>query len=94
MMDPQPGGWCVIVGAAGGLGHLAIQYAKISGLKVLAIDGGLPQKEAFCMRMGADIFVDFTKGPLVDTVLDKTGGGADYVLVLSPQQSCYKFVLT
>lgn len=94
MMKPQPGRWCVIVGAAGGLGHLAIQYAKLMGLKVLAVDGGKPNKEAFCMRMGADVFVDFTKGSLADIVREETGGGADYVLVLSAQQSCYKLVFT
>lgn len=38
-MQPKAGKWCVIVGASGGLGHLAIQYAKYFGLKVLAIDG-------------------------------------------------------
>jgi alcohol dehydrogenase, propanol-preferring len=91
IMSPVPGRWCVIVGAAGGLGHLAIQYAKAMNLKVLALDGGLPEKESFCMRMGADVFVDFTRGRVVETVRDKTQGGADYVLVLSPLQSCYKF---
>jgi propanol-preferring alcohol dehydrogenase len=93
IMNPQPGKWCVIVGAAGGLGHLAIQYAKAMGLRVLAIDGGLPQKESFCKQKGADVFVDFNKGRLVETVRGETQGGADYVLVLSPHQSCYEFVL-
>ena len=92
-MNPRPGKWCVIVGAAGGLGHLAIQYARAMGLKVLAIDGGLSQKESFCMRMGADVFVDFTEGRFIETVREKTQGGADYVLVLSPHQSCYEFVV-
>ncbi|KIW67318.1 hypothetical protein PV04_06582 [Phialophora macrospora] len=88
-MDPKPGRWCTIVGAAGGLGHLAIQYAKAMDLKVLAIDGGSPEKEDFCRKMGADAFVDFSKPGLVETVVAKTDGGADYVLVLSPHQSSY-----
>ena len=90
IMKPQPGKWCVIVGAAGGLGHLAIQYAKGMGLKVLAIDGGSPAKEGFCTRLGADAFVDFGRDGLVQTVLDMTHGGAHYVLVLSPHQSSYE----
>ena len=89
-MRPVARKWCVIVGAAGGLGHLAIQYAKAMELRVLALDGGLPQKESFCMRMGADLFVDFTKGQSVETIREKTQGGADYALVLSPHQSSYK----
>ena len=43
LLGPKPGKWFVTVGAAGGLGHLAIQYAKMMNLKVLGIDGGLPQ---------------------------------------------------
>ena len=92
-MNPRPGKWCVIAGAAGGLGHLAIQYAKVLGLKVLAIDGGTPGKETFCMAKGADAFVDFTKGRVAEDVQEKTDGGADYAVILSPLQSCYKFVL-
>ena len=89
-MNPQPGKWCAIVGAAGGLGHLAIQYARAMNLKVLAIDGGLREKELFCRKMGADVFVDFSKSGLVETIVERTGGGADYILVLSPHQSSYE----
>jgi D-arabinose 1-dehydrogenase-like Zn-dependent alcohol dehydrogenase len=31
------GQWVVIVGAAGGLGYYAIQFAKAMGLKIIAI---------------------------------------------------------
>jgi propanol-preferring alcohol dehydrogenase len=89
-MRPQPGKWCVIAGAAGGLGHLAIQYAKSMDLKVLAIDGEAPQKRDFCARMGADAYVDFTRDDLVEAVYQETNGGADYTLVLSPHQSSYE----
>ena len=34
---PRPGEWIAISGA-GGLGHLAIQYAKVMGLQVCAVD--------------------------------------------------------
>ncbi|KAH8892185.1 GroES-like protein [Thozetella sp. PMI_491] len=90
-MRPQPGKWCVVVGAAGGLGHLAIQYAKFFGLKVLAIDGGRQDKEDFCRKMGCDAYVDFiTAGSdLSNQVREATFGGADYTLVLSPYQTAY-----
>jgi propanol-preferring alcohol dehydrogenase len=35
--EASPGEWIVISGA-GGLGHLAIQYAKVMGLQVCAVD--------------------------------------------------------
>jgi alcohol dehydrogenase, propanol-preferring len=89
-MEPKLGKWCAIVGAAGGLGHLAIQYAKALGLNVVAIDGGSPEKEDFCRKMGADVFVDFSRPDIVETIVDVTGGGANYILVLSPHQSSYK----
>ena len=38
----RPGEWVVISGA-GGLGHVAIQYAKAMGLHVAAVDLG-PEK--------------------------------------------------
>ncbi len=92
MLEPEAGKWCVVAGAAGGVGHLAIQYAKkVFGLRVLAIDGGNPGKEAFCKNEGADEYVDFVDAgeDLVHIVREKTQGGADYVLVLSPVQSAY-----
>ncbi|KAK4949910.1 hypothetical protein LTR10_011752 [Elasticomyces elasticus] len=92
-MNPEAGKWCVIAGAAGALGHLAIQYAKQMGLKVLGIDGHGLGKENFCMKMGADAFVDFTTEDFVESVLARTDGGADYILVLSPHQSAYEYVV-
>ncbi|KAK5031790.1 hypothetical protein LTS07_004410 [Exophiala sideris] len=59
------------------------------GLKVLGIDGHGLGKENFCMKMGADAFVDFTTEDFVESVLARTDGGADYILVLSPHQSAY-----
>lgn len=58
--NTKKGGWVALPGAAGGLGHLAIQYAKAMGLRVVAIDGG-KDKGDLCKRLGADIFLDFTQ---------------------------------
>ncbi|KIW88481.1 uncharacterized protein Z519_11050 [Cladophialophora bantiana CBS 173.52] len=90
LMKPQPSKWCVIVGAASGLGHLGIKYAEAMDLKVLAIGGNGAEKETFCKKMGADDFVDFGREDLVETVVAQTDGGADYILVLSPHQSSYE----
>ncbi|KUJ19818.1 alcohol dehydrogenase [Mollisia scopiformis] len=53
------GDWVLVSGAGGGLGHLAIQYAKAIGAQVIALDHG--SKKSFCEELGADAFVDFTK---------------------------------
>jgi len=41
----------------GGLGHLAIQFAKAMGLETVAISSS-PDKESFCKELGADHFVN------------------------------------
>ncbi|OQE15675.1 hypothetical protein PENSTE_c027G05609 [Penicillium steckii] len=56
----RPGQTVAIVGAGGGLGSLAQQYAKAMGLRVIAIDGG-DEKRKMCEELGAETYVDFTK---------------------------------
>ncbi|PGH23433.1 alcohol dehydrogenase 1 [Polytolypa hystricis UAMH7299] len=55
----KPGQVVAIVGAAGGLGSLAMQYASAMGLRVIAIDGG-DEKREWCKQLGAEHYVDFT----------------------------------
>lgn len=56
----RPGQYVAIVGAGGGLGSIAIQYAKAMGLHPIAIDGG-DEKRDLTLKLGAKAFVDFTK---------------------------------
>ncbi|KAH8703192.1 alcohol dehydrogenase, class V [Talaromyces proteolyticus] len=56
----RPGQTVAIVGAGGGLGSLALQYAKAMGLRVVAIDGGNEKKE-MCEKLGAEAYVDIKK---------------------------------
>lgn len=53
----KPGQWVAIVGA-GGLGHLAIQYAAAMGMNVIAIDTGV-EKLALAQELGATHTIDF-----------------------------------
>ena len=55
----RPGQWVAIVGAGGGLGSMAVQYANAMGLHVIAIDGGA-EKGKNCQELGASAYVDFT----------------------------------
>lgn len=74
--DLKPGQWVCIVGAAGGLGSLAVQYAKAMGYRVLGIDGGAEREKLF-HKLGGETFIDFKKyegndAALVDAVREAT----------------------
>lgn len=82
----RPGETVAIVGAGGGLGSLACQYAKAMGMHVLAIDGG-QEKAAMCKQLGAYKYVDFQSSKnLVEEVKADTedGLGPHAVLLLAP----------
>lgn len=59
------------VGAGGGLGHLAVQYAAAMGMRVVAVD--MPDKRDFCLSLGAELVFDATDKGLVDDVSTSTG---------------------
>jgi propanol-preferring alcohol dehydrogenase len=77
--EARPGEWIVISGV-GGLGHIAIQYAKAMGLHVVAIDV-LEEKLALARSLGADLAVDGRAPDAPAQVIRATGGGAHGVLV-------------
>lgn len=54
--DTKPGDWVVISGI-GGLGHMAVQYAKAMGLNVAAVDVD-DAKLALAHRLGATVTVN------------------------------------
>ena len=85
-----PHEWVVLPGAGGGLGHLAIQYAKHFGLRVIAIDTG-DEKRQLCEKLGADAWIDFkTSSDIVADVKRITGGpGAHAAVVTAASPSGY-----
>ena len=81
----RPGQSVAIVGAGGGLGSLACQYAKAMGLRVIAIDSG-NEKRTMCLeQLGAERFVDFADDRVVDEVkaASADGLGPHAVLLLA-----------
>nr|BAM20943.1 mannitol-1-phosphate dehydrogenase [Pholiota nameko] len=88
--ETTPGDWIVIPGAGGGLGHLAIQYAKYMGRRVIAIDGG-EEKHKLCMELGADRWIDFTKCQDITGEIKKftDGLGAHAALVATATSAGY-----
>jgi len=77
--EARPGEWIAISGA-GGLGHLAIQYAKAMGLQVCAVDID-DGKLAHATTLGADVVVNAKQADAAEAVRAATGGGAHGVLV-------------
>ena len=59
--EARPGEWVAISGI-GGLGHVAIQYAKAMGLHVVALDV-TDDKLALARTLGADVAVN-AKSPM------------------------------
>jgi len=88
--DTRPGQWVVISGV-GGLGHVAVQYAKAMGLHVAAVDLG-PEKMALAKKLGAEIPIDAkTQDP--PTQIQKQIGGAHGVLVTAVSTIAFKQAL-
>ena len=86
--NTRPGEWVVISGAGGGLGHVAIQYAKAMGLHVAAVDLG-PEKAALARSLGAEIAIDAkTQDPPAE--IQKQIGGAQGVLVTAVSTIAFK----
>jgi propanol-preferring alcohol dehydrogenase len=78
MTATRPGEW-VVVSGVGGLGHLAVQYAKVMGLSVAAVDVD-ERKLDLARRLGAAVTVNArTTDPVAH--LTQEIGGAHGVLV-------------
>lgn len=85
--EARPGQW-VVVSGVGGLGHLAVQYAKAMGLHVAAIDVA-PEKLDLARRLGADLAVDARDEGAAAAVLRETEGGAHGVLVTAVSRAAF-----
>ena len=77
--EARPGEWVAISGI-GGLGHVAIQYAKAMGLHVAAIDIAADKLD-LARSSGADIVVDGRSQDALSDLIRTTGGGVHGVLV-------------
>ena len=76
----KPGDRVLILAAAGGVGHLAVQIAKACGASVIGT--ARAWKHAFLAELGADEAIDYTSEAVeervrdADVVLDLVGGEA------------------
>jgi propanol-preferring alcohol dehydrogenase len=85
--DTRPGDW-VVVSGIGGLGHMAVQYAKAMGLNVIAVDVDDAKLE-LARKLGASLGVNARKADPAAFV-KKEAGGAQGVLVTAVSPKAFE----
>jgi len=85
--EVRPGQWVVISGI-GGLGHVAVQYAKAMGMHVAAVDVA-EDKLALARKLGAEVTANAATEDAVAKVVKETGGGAHGVLVTAVSRAAF-----
>ena len=74
----------VAIFGIGGLGHLALQYAKIAGATVVAVDV-TAEKLAMSKRLGADYTVNAAEEDPIQAIQRLGGADAAIALAVSPR---------
>ena len=68
---------------------MAVQYAKVMGMRIIAVDGGT-EKEKLCMSLGAEHFIDYTSAPDMRAEVQRiTTYGAHAVIVFATVSQSY-----
>lgn len=76
----QPGQRVLIHAGAGGVGHVAVQLAKLAGARVATTVSSEP-KAAFVRELGADKIIDYRRKDICEAIRDWTDGeGVDIAL--------------
>lgn len=70
--EAKPGDWVAIYGI-GGLGHVALQYAKAMGFNVIAVDIQ-DEKLSLAKELGADITINGKTADPVQAIQEQVGG--------------------
>jgi propanol-preferring alcohol dehydrogenase len=70
--EVKPGQW-VVVSGIGGLGHLAVQYAKALGMRVAAVDVQ-DDKLKLAIAVGAELVINATNEDAAAVIQQKIGG--------------------
>jgi len=68
----------LVLNGSGGVGHFALQLAKIAGSRSIATTG--PRNQEFVMSQGAEAAIDYTRDDLAAAVMGRFPDGVDVVL--------------
>ncbi|WP_298929043.1 alcohol dehydrogenase AdhP [uncultured Ramlibacter sp.] len=90
VLECKPGDWVAISGI-GGLGHLAVQYAKAMGFHVAAVDID-DAKLALASRLGADLVINATRQDPAQE-MQRAVRGAHGVLVTAVSRQAFSQAL-
>jgi propanol-preferring alcohol dehydrogenase len=82
----------VAIFGIGGLGHLAVQLAKVRGAEVIAVDVA-DDKLALARECGADATINAAASQAHKEIKKATGGGAHVVMVTSGSRAAYETAL-
>ncbi|MBS7538094.1 zinc-dependent alcohol dehydrogenase [Ancylobacter lacus] len=85
--EVKPGEW-VAVSGIGGLGHMAVQYARAMGMHVAAVDVH-PEKLALARTLGAEIAINAREENPAE-LLQKQIGGVHGVLVTAVSPTAFE----
>jgi alcohol dehydrogenase, propanol-preferring len=85
--EARPGEWLAVIGV-GGLGHLAVQYAKSMGLQVAALDVA-EEKLTLARALGANLAINAAAPDAARQLSRATGGGAHGVLVTAAAPAAF-----
>ena len=80
----------VAVLGIGGLGHLAVQYARKMGMRTVALSHG-PAKEALARELGAHDYIDTSAGDPAEAL--QAIGGARVILSTAPNSAAISAVV-
>ena len=76
-LDPKPGEWVLVHGAAGGVGSLFVQLAQARGARVIA--SASAQREALLRDLGVEVFLDRHNGDVAGRACRAVGQELDMV---------------
>lgn len=80
----EAGETVLVHAAAGGVGTLAVQLAKLSGASKVIATASTEDKLALAADMGADVLINYTEQGWEEKVLEATGGkGVDVALEMA-----------
>lgn len=71
------------MGAGGGLGSLACQYAKAMGYKVLALSSGASKRRMCLVDLEVDYYADYKSPNIIHEVKSLTNGGPHAAVIVS-----------
>lgn len=81
----------LILGAAGGVGSMAIQLAKlVPSLKIIAT-ASRPESKAWCKKLSADYVIDHNKH-IVEQLIEIGHSEVDYVLICNSPDNYFKIL--